>query len=168
MKSLFFFILFFAQNIFSQDSIQWNEINGKIRKLSDYKNHVVLVVNIATRCGYTPQLSDLEKLYQKYKTQKFIVLGFPSNEFGQQSPESNVKIGEFCQKNYGVTFPISRKTSVKGSDKSALFKYLVKDKEIQWNFEKFLINKEGKLINRFSSSTKPMGEKLTEAIKKLL
>lgn len=131
-----------------------------------------LIVNIATRCGYTGQLGGLEKLYQKYKSQGLEIIGIPSNEFGGQSPESNAGIGSFCRKEYGVTFPILKKASVlsrtkDGDPKNELISRLVKESgkaEITWNFEKFLLDANGKLIKRFPSSTKPLANDLAQKI----
>jgi glutathione peroxidase len=147
-------------------------IEGQKTTLSEYKGKPLLIVNIATQCGYTPQLSGLEKLYQKYKAKGFVVIGVPSNEFGGQTPEKEADVKKFCQLNHGVTFPLTSKTVVLGEKKSPLVQFLLKEgptqKEIAWNFEKFLVNKEGKVVGRFESSVKPEDEKLTSAIEKSL
>lgn len=141
---------------------------GIAMDLSEYKGKVVLVVNIATRCGYTGQLDGLEKLYQRFKDKGLVVLGVPSNDFGSQTPEGNDEVKKFCQLNYGVSFPLTPKMVVSGAQKDSLFKWLTKsenaEKEIAWNFEKFLINRTGKLINRFPSKIAPDDVQLTQAI----
>jgi glutathione peroxidase len=141
---------------------------GIAMDLSEYKGKVVLVVNIATRCGYTGQLDGLEKIYQKFKDKGLVVLGVPSNDFGSQTPEGNDEVKKFCKLNYGVSFPLTPKMVVSGSQKDQLFRWLTKsenaEKEIAWNFEKFLVNRSGKLINRFSSKTEPDDVQLIGAI----
>jgi len=141
-------------------------------QLKDYKGKTVLVVNIATRCGYTPQLESLEKLYGKYKDKNFVVLGVPSNDFGGQTPENDKDVAKFCKLNYGVTFPLAPKTVVKGQDKDPFIKALLEqtsdESEIGWNFEKFLINKDGKLVGRFKSSVKPDDKELQNKIESQL
>ncbi len=140
--------------------------------LKQYKGQPVLMVNIATQCGYTPQLDGLEKLYNQYKAKGFVVVGVPSNDFGSQTPESNEGVKKFCLLNYGVSFPLTEKVVVKGDQKHPLIANLISQssdkKEIGWNFEKFLIDKEGKLVERFSSSVKPEDKELTEKIASLL
>ena len=140
--------------------------------LSDYKGKVLLIVNTATGCGFTPQYEGLEAIYEKYKDQNFEILDFPCNQFLNQAPGTNEEIGAFCQKNYGVTFPISAKVSVKGDDTAPIFKYLtdknlngVKNTTILWNFTKFLVDENGKLIDSFISTTKPTDEAITKYFK---
>jgi len=137
-------------------------IDGKTRKLSDYKGKVLLVVNTASQCGFTPQYKGLEALYKKYKDKGFAVLGFPSNQFGQQEPGPDTEIAEFCEMNFGVTFPLFSKVDVNGSDAHPLFKYLTSTKKgllgsegIKWNFTKFLVDKEGNVVERYAPTTKP-------------
>ena len=136
-------------------------LDGKNKSFADYEGKVLLIVNTASKCGFTPQFSGLEKLYQKYKDQGFEVLGFPCNQFGGQDPASNEQIGEFCQKNYGVSFPMFAKVDVKGPEAHILFRYLTNNSKgilgngIKWNFTKFLIGKDGKVLNRFAPTTKP-------------
>ena len=140
--------------------------NGKELNLANYKNKPFMIVNIATRCGYTGQLDDLEKLYQKFKDEGFTIVGVPSNDFGGQTPEGDKEVASFCRLKYGATFPIASKTVVKGDEKSALFKELTKDgKEIGWNFEKFLIDRNGKMIGRYKSDIEPMSKSLVQAIR---
>lgn len=146
--------------------------SGKEQKLSQFKDKVVLVVNIATKCGYTPQLDDLEALYKKYQSKGFILVGIPSNDFGGQTPESSEGAAKFCRLTYGVSFPIMEKVVVKGEEKTEFFKWIKesrKDKnEISWNFEKFLFNKEGKLVEHYKSKVLPQDEKLISKIEELL
>ena len=148
-------------------------IDGKSRKLGDYKGKVLLVVNTASQCGFTPQYKGLEALYQKYKGQGFAVLGFPSNQFGQQEPGNDTEIAEFCEMNFGVSFPLFSKIDVNGDQAHPLFKYLTTSKPgllgsegIKWNFTKFLVGKDGQVIARYAPTTKP--EDLGKDIEKAL
>jgi glutathione peroxidase len=142
-------------------------IEGSPFSLAKYKGKKVLIVNTASKCGFTPQYAELQKLADLYKD-KLVVVGFPANNFGQQEPGTATEIKSFCQKNYGVTFPLSQKVSVKGDDIDPLFKYLTEAPnpdftgEIKWNFEKFLIDENGNLIHRFRSQTTPMSPELTK------
>jgi len=168
LLSTMIFSLASAKSIYDFELPQSND---KKIQLSKYKNNVLLIVNIATRCGYTGQLGTLEKLYQKYKAKGFMIVGVPSNEFMGQSPENNKEIVNICQREYGVTFPIGVKQKVKGSETNPLYKYLkgqTGNKEIGWNFEKFLISKEGKVVKRFKSSVEPLSSDVTKAIESLL
>lgn len=145
------------------------DTRGQKVESSNLKGKVTMFVNIATRCGYTGQLGDLEKLYQKYKDKGFTIVGIPSNDFGEQTPEKGEDINKFCRLKYGTSFPILRKTPVKGQGKHPLITFLIADKkEIAWNFEKFLVDKNGRLIERFSSSVEPMSDQLTKVIEKQL
>lgn len=147
-------------------------LDGKNKAFADYQGKVLLIVNTASKCGFTPQFTGLEKLYQQYKDQGFLVLGFPCNQFGGQDPGSNEQIGVFCQKNYGVDFPMFAKVDVKGSEAHALFRYLTNNSKgvlgngIKWNFTKFLIGKDGTVLHRYAPTTKP--EALQEDIEKAL
>lgn len=148
-------------------------LDGTEKYLSDYEGKVLLIVNTASKCGFTPQFSGLEALYQKYHTQGFEVLGFPCNQFGGQDPATNNEIGAFCQKNYGVSFPMFAKVNVKGPEAHPIFRFLTREakgvlgtQSIKWNFTKFLINKEGKVVNRYAPTTKP--EMIAEDIEQLL
>lgn len=146
-------------------------IDGAVKGLDEFKGKVVLVVNTASQCGYTPQYADLQKLYEKYKDRGFVVLGFPSNDFGQQEPGSDAEIQKFCSSKFGVTFPLFAKTKVLGAEKSPVYAFLTKStggEEVGWNFEKFLVGKNGLVIERFSSGVKPLSSQLTEAIEKAL
>ena len=144
-----------------------HNIDGKALDLKKYRGKKVLIVNTASKCGYTKQYADLQKLADTYKG-KLVVIGFPANNFGGQEPGENLNIKEFCQKNFGVTFPLAEKISVKGDDINPLFKYLTTANnpdftgDIKWNFEKFLINEKGELIHRFRSATTPMSPEITK------
>jgi glutathione peroxidase len=148
------------------------DIDGKDVKLSDYKGKVVLIVNVASKCGYTPQYKGLEALYEKYKDQGFVILGFPANNFGKQEPGSNDQIKEFCSSTYNVTFPMMSKISVKGGDIDPLYKHLTSSGEfagdIEWNFNKFLIDRNGNIIARFPSPATPEDAKVTGVVEKAL
>jgi glutathione peroxidase len=138
-------------------------IDGGERSLSDYSGDVVLVVNTASACGFTPQYAGLEQLYRTYQGQGLRVLGFPCNQFGSQEPGTEEEIGEFCQKNYGVTFPMFAKVDVNGDDEHPLFTWLKAEKggllgkKIKWNFTKFLVGRDGQVIARYAPSTEPAG-----------
>ena len=148
-------------------------ITGQEVSMSEYKGKVILIVNVASKCGFTPQYKGLEELYQKYKDKGFLILGFPCNQFGSQEPGTNAEIKEFCSSNYNVTFPLFDKIEVNGDNVHPLYKYLKSQakgmlgtESIKWNFTKFLVDKNGKVIDRFASMTKP--ESLHEDIEKLL
>ncbi len=134
---------------------------GADRALSDYAGKVVLVVNTASKCGFTPQYAGLEALYRAHKDEGFVVLGFPCNQFGAQEPGAEEEIGEFCQINYGVTFPMFEKVDVNGPDAHPLFDWLKAEKsgllggKIKWNFTKFLVGRDGRVIDRYAPTTKP-------------
>ena len=146
-------------------------IDGEPVDFSIFRGKVLLIVNTASKCGFTPQYADLEQLSKDYKD-KLVVVGFPANNFGAQEPGTNAEIGAFCQKNYGVTFPMAAKVSVKGDDTAPIFKYLtekdlngVKNTSILWNFTKFLVDENGKLIDTFISTTKPTSSSITKYLK---
>lgn len=161
----------FAQEIYS---VKEKSIKGEEFKMSDLKGKTVLIVNIASQCGYTGQLEGLETIYKKYKDKNFVVLGVPTNDFGGQTPEDDKGMLEFCQKNYNVSFPILTKKTVKGDEKRELYKYLTEKtpKEFQgdigWNFEKFLVNKEGKVVGRFKSSVAPSDREFRKKVEEVL
>lgn len=147
--------------------------SGEKRDLSDYQGKVLLVVNTASKCGFTPQFEGLEQLYQKFKDRGVEVLGFPCNQFGSQDPGSNGEIMEFCQLNYGVSFPMFAKIEVNGDGADPLYKHLKKEapgalgsQGIKWNFTKFLIDQQGKVLKRYSSMAKP--KDIEKDIEKLL
>jgi glutathione peroxidase len=151
------------------------DIDGNDVKLKKYKGNVLLVVNTASKCGYTPQYEGLEAIYNKYKAQGFEVLGFPANNFGGQEPGTAEEIKEFCTTKYKVTFPMFAKISVKGDDQDPLYKFLTSKEtnpnfagDITWNFNKFLIDKKGNVVARFSSKDTPESEAVTQAIEKYL
>jgi glutathione peroxidase len=143
-------------------------IDGKALPLENFKGKVVLVVNVASQCGYTPQYKGLESLYEKYKAQGLVIAGFPANNFGSQEPGSDQEIKTFCSRNYSVTFPMFSKISVAGSDKAALYKYLTDTAggDIQWNFTKFLIDRNGEILQRFEPDVTP--EQMDATIAKAL
>ena len=148
-------------------------INGKKVKLDKFKDQPMLIVNTASKCGLTPQYEGLEKLYKEYKEQGLVVLGFPCNQFGRQEPGSESEIEEFCQLNYGVSFPMFAKIDVNGRDADPLFKYLKNTKKgllgsekIKWNFTKFLVNRDGEVVARFAPTVKP--KELASEIEALL
>ena len=150
---------------FSMDSIQ-----GQPVPLSEYKGKVALVVNVASRCGFTPQYTSLEATYRKYKDRGFVVLGFPANNFRSQEPGTNAEIQDFCKRTYDVTFPMFSKISVLGEDKAPLYKYLTSQmgSEIEWNFTKFLVGPDGQVLARFPSKVTPDSPEVTAAIEKAL
>lgn len=143
-------------------------IDGKTVKMSEYKSKVLLVVNTASKCGLTPQYEGLEELYKNYSDKGFVVLGFPCNQFGKQEPGSAEEIAEFCQKNYGVSFPMFDKIDVNGDNTHPIFEFLKSKHEgsIKWNFTKFLIDRQGNVIKRYAPTTKP--SKIAEDIAELL
>lgn len=148
-------------------------LEGQTKSISDYEGKVLLIVNTASKCGFTPQFAGLESIYEKYKDQGLVVLGFPCNQFGGQDPGNNSEIGAFCQRNYGVNFPMFAKVDVKGPEAHAIFRYLTREakgilgsESIKWNFTKFLVSRKGKVINRYAPTTKP--ESLAADIEKAL
>lgn len=148
-------------------------IDGKEQALADYQGQVLLIVNTASQCGFTPQFAGLEELYQRYQAQGFSVLGFPCNQFGGQDPDSNANIQQFCQVNYGVSFPMFAKIEVNGDNAHPLFQYLKQQatgllgsEMIKWNFTKFLIAKDGTVFKRYAPTTKP--EDISNDIEQLL
>jgi glutathione peroxidase len=147
-----------------------NSIDGIPAPLSAYQGKVVLIVNVASRCGFTPQYAGLEALYEKYKDRGFVILGFPANNFGGQEPGTNEEIKTFCSSKYNVTFPMYSKISVKGDDKAPLYQFLTDTTggEIQWNFTKVLVDKNGKVIARFEPKVTPESPDVAEAIEKAL
>ncbi|CAG98093.1 glutathione peroxidase GPX2 [Kluyveromyces lactis] len=146
---------------------------GEPFPFTQLEGKVVLIVNVASKCGFTPQYKELEALYKKYEDKGFIVLGFPCNQFGHQEPGTDEEISQFCQLNYGVSFPILKKVDVNGSEADPVYDFLKNEKSgllgfkgIKWNFEKFLVDKKGTVVERYSSLTKPSS--LEEPIEKLL
>lgn len=146
-------------------------IDGTSESLSHFKGKTILIVNVASKCGYTPQYAGLQKLYLKYKDKGFVILGFPANNFGAQEPGTNAEIKTFCSRTYNVTFPMFSKISVKGSDQDALYQYLTEKSpnsathgDIQWNFTKFLIGRDGKVVARFEPDVTPESREMEKAI----
>lgn len=146
-------------------------LDGQNLDLSTFKGKKMLIVNTASKCGFTPQYEDLEKLYETYGD-KLVIIGFPANNFMWQEPGSNEEIAEFCQKNYGVSFPMSEKISVKGKDIAPIYQWLtqkkynqVEDNKISWNFNKFMIDENGKFLAYFGSKTKPMDAEILKYLK---
>ncbi len=155
--------------------IDVTDIDGNVVNLGKYKDHVVMFVNTASKCGYTPQYEGLQNIYDKYKDRGFVILGFPANNFGGQEPGTNEEIKDFCTLRYKVTFPMFAKISVKGDDQHVLYQFLTKSEEntslageITWNFNKFLADSEGNLIARFSSKDTPESAEFTGAIETAL
>lgn len=172
------FILAFPAN--SQDNkskenfyqFKAKSLQGKEISMKSYEGKVVLVVNTASKCGFTPQYEGLEKLYKTYKDKGLVILGFPCNQFGGQEPKSETEIGEFCSLNYGVTFPLFSKIEVNGDEAHPLYKFLkvqlpgTMGNDIKWNFTKFLLDRKGNPVKRYGSTIKPI--EITEDIEKLL
>jgi glutathione peroxidase len=167
-----------AASLFGASSVldfTLNSIDGKPAPLADYRGKVLLLVNVASQCGYTPQYTGLEKIYEKYKDRGFVILGFPANNFGEQEPGTNEEIKTFCSTKYHVKFPMYAKVSVAGSDATPLYQFLTDKKrnpstggEIQWNFTKFLVDRYGNVIARFEPDIEPESSGLTGAIEKAL
>src|ERR1700751_1801727 len=150
-------------------------IDGKAESLASYKGKVLLIVNVASKCGFTPQYEGLEALYEKYKDKGLVVLGLPANNFMNQEPGTNEEIGAFCKSKFGVTFPMFSKISVKGSDKAPLYQFLTDPKanpktggEIPWNFTKYLVDRDGRVLARFDAPVEPESKELTSAIEAAL
>ncbi|NBU80815.1 MAG: glutathione peroxidase [Flavobacteriaceae bacterium] len=154
-----------SQQVISAETIyqfKVTDLYGKEFDFASLKGKKILIVNTASECGLTPQYKDLEAIYKKYKDLNFVIVGFPANNFGSQEPGSNQEIAKFCQLNYGVTFPMMSKVSVKGSDKHNVYKFLtqkskngLQDSEVEWNFQKYLINEKGKLVKVLSPRVLP-------------
>ncbi len=176
MKLILAALLLATSSVFAQEIYQIKDktIDGKEYKLSELKGKTVMIVNIASQCGYTPQLEKLEALYKKYKDRNFVVLGVPTNDYGAQTPEDDKAMKEFCQKNYGATFPILTKKSIKGPEKRDLYKYLTEKTpekikgEVTWNFEKYLVDKTGKVVGKYGSSTDPLDSEVRKTIESIL
>ncbi len=153
--------------------IPLKDIDGRKTSLSEFKGKVLLIVNVASKCGFTPQYQGLEELYQNHKNEGLVILGFPCNQFGSQEPGSNEEIKEFCSTKYNVTFPLFDKVEVNGPNRHGLFKALAGEEspfpgDIKWNFNKFLIGRDGKILNRFEPKTKPDAPELVDAVKAAL
>jgi glutathione peroxidase len=173
VAALFVAMTAFAADTSDLSSIPLKDINGKDTSLKAYQGKVLLVVNVASKCGYTPQYAGLEATYRKYKDKGFAVLGFPCNDFGAQEPGSNDEIKQFCSSKYDVTFPLFDKLHVKGAEQHPLYAALTGKEspfpgDIKWNFGKFLIGRDGKIIKRWDSKATPDGKEITEAIEAAL
>jgi len=169
MKFFIFFILVLNLNVMSQESIHefnFTSIEGDQVLFSDFKGKKIMIVNTASKCGFTPQYVELQEMHDKYKDE-LVIIGFPANNFGAQEPGTNDEIMSFCKKNYGVSFQLSEKVSVKGEDIHPLFSWLNNQEnpdfkgDINWNFEKYLLDENGILIHRYRSMTKPDSKKVT-------
>ncbi|KAL5525669.1 GPX2 [Sanghuangporus baumii] len=154
-------------------SLKAERPNGQVYDFEQLKGKVVLIVNVASKCGFTPQYKGLEALYQKHKDKGFVILGFPCNQFGGQEPGSDAEIAQFCELNHGVTFPLMKKSDVNGDNSNEVYKWLKNEKpgilgltRIKWNFEKFLIDRNGKVVHRWASTTSP--ESIDAEVQKLL
>jgi glutathione peroxidase len=164
----------FSSGAFAENSLydlQATRIDGSRESLSHFKGKVALVVNTASECGYTPQYAELQELYARYKDRGFVVLGFPSNDFGGQEPGTEADIQKFCSSKFGVSFPLFSKTKVLGEGKDPIYQFLVAStggKDVGWNFEKFLVSKDGLVLERFPSSVKPLNPALTEAVERAI
>lgn len=152
-----------------------NNIDGKPVSLSEYRGKVVLIVNVASKCGLTPQYEELQAMYEQYRDKGLVILAFPANNFLGQEPGTDEQIKEFCSKNYGVTFPVFSKISVKGKDMAPLYKFLttkgengVEDSSVKWNFQKYLIDREGRLVTSIDPRTSVKEKSVTDMIEKLL
>lgn len=178
MKAILLTLLIGMTSILINDSksihqFKVTDIEGKQFDFSSLKGKKIMIVNTASKCGYTPQYEQLEKIYQQYKDKNFVIIGFPANNFLSQEPGSNEEIATFCQKNYGVTFPMMSKISIKGKDQHPIYTFLttkkysgLEDNSVSWNFQKYLINKDGRLEKVVSPSTKPDAEEIIEWIEK--
>lgn len=152
-------------------SLSYTDIRGENVSLSSFKGKKIMIVNTASECGFTPQYKQLQELYQLYQN-KLVIIGFPANDFGQQEPGENNDILQFCEKNYGVTFPLSEKITVKGKGISPVFAWLTQkeqngkmDAEVKWNFTKFLLDEDGRLLAKFDSQVTPLDEDILEYLK---
>jgi glutathione peroxidase len=171
-------LLFIAMSLNVQQSKSFydykvKDINGAVFDLSSLRGKKVLVVNTASKCGFTPQYADLEKLYLEYKDKNFVIIGFPANNFLRQEPGTDEEIRTFCTANYGVTFPLMSKISVKGNDMHPLYKWLTKkelngvmDSDVSWNFQKYLIDEKGTLVDMLPPKEKPYSERIISWLNK--
>lgn len=159
-------------NVPSALNFTMNSIDGKTVELSKYQGRVVLMVNVASQCGFTPQYEGLQQLHRKYSEKGLSILGFPANEFGAQEPGTNAEIAQFCQLNYGVEFDMFSKIVVKGPGQAPLYRYLTSHPkfrgEVAWNFEKFLIGRNGEVVARFKSEVEPLSREMLSAIEAAL
>jgi glutathione peroxidase len=176
MKKSFLTILggiLLSASAFAASSIyefSMKNIDGQPTPLADFKGKVVLFVNVASQCGYTPQYSGLESLYKKYKDKGFVIVGVPANNFGSQEPGSDAEIKQFCTRKYNVSFPMMSKVSVKGGDMTPLYSYFTSAKggDVKWNFTKFLVGKDGKVVARFEPGSAPESPEVVAAVEQAL
>jgi glutathione peroxidase len=172
MKKLMGVLCLMSAAMFGASSVYdftLNSIDGQPAPLANFKGKVLLVVNVASNCGFTPQYTALEALYEKYKDQGLVVIGFPANNFMGQEPGTNEEIKTFCTRKYNVTFPMYSKISVKGEDKAPLYQFLTETGgDIKWNFTKFLVGRDGKVIQRFETPVKPDSAEVISAVEKAL
>ena len=178
LATLFLTAFLTAATAFAASSVYdytLDALNGTPTPLANFKGKVMLIVNVASQCGYTYQYEGLQALYAKYKDQGLVLTGFPANNFGEQEPGSNAEIGAFCKSKFGVTFPMFSKISVAGADKAPLYRFLTDTKanpktggEIQWNFTKFLVDRDGKIIARFEPATEPQSKDVIAAVEAAL
>lgn len=178
MKTILFTLLLASTSfIFTQEKTIYNyeveTIDGELISLSQFKGKKIMIVNTASKCGYTSQYAQLQELYEKYGKEDFVILGFPSNDFMKQEPGSDEEIAAFCEKNYGVSFPMMSKISVKDEEMAPLYKYLTTaslngkiDSKVKWNFQKYLIGTDGKLEHVYYSKTVPTDKEITDWIEK--
>ena len=178
MKTIFIILSLVALSFISSEKesksihqFKVNDIEGKVFDFASLKGKKVMIVNTASECGLTPQYEQLEAIYKKYKDKSFVIVGFPANDFGAQEPGSNAEIATFCTKNYGVTFPMMEKVSVKGKDMCEVYKFLTKKSKnglenstVKWNFQKYLLDKEGVLVRVVAPTTKPDDTSIIEWI----
>ena len=166
-----FFSKVTANNNGTAYDFEFNNIDGGLIKLSQFKSKVIVVVNVASRCGYTPQYEDLQRLWSEYKSKNLVVLGIPTNNF-RQEPGNNKDIKDFCETNFGITFPMTEKINVIGNDSHPFYKWARKNYGIgaipKWNFHKIIIGKDGKVAETFSSITKPSSKKFIKVIEDLI
>ena len=172
LSPIFFLLVILFSSASAQDKVSFydytvTDISGKPFSMASLKGKKVLIVNTASKCGFTPQYAELEKLYEEYGNRNFVIIGFPANNFMHQEPGTNEEILEFCKLNYGVTFPMMSKISVRGDDISPLYEWLtkkelngVKDSKVKWNFQKYLIDENGRLVDVLSTRVKPDSEKV--------
>jgi glutathione peroxidase len=170
--TLFMTIFMEAQTKQSIHQFKVKDLNGKTFDFAKLKGKKILVVNTASKCGYTPQYEQLEAIYEKYKNENFVIVGFPANNFGSQEPGTDAEIATFCKLNYGVTFPMMSKISVKGSNMNEVYQFLtqkskngLKDSNVEWNFQKYLLNEKGELEQVYPSGVKPTDAKIVDWIK---
>jgi len=169
------FIMTTAGSAASVYDYQVKTIDGSPESIANFKGKTVLIVNVASKCGFTPQYAGLQKLYAKYKDRGFVILGFPANNFAAQEPGTDAEIKTFCSRTYNVTFPMFSKVSVKGDDKTPLYQYLTERSantathgDIKWNFTKFLVDRDGKVVARFEPATTPDSPEMDKAIEAAL